>query len=139
MITGNEEFGWSDLSEQFDAVKSKGKLVSNWDKATRNGQGIINVTANVDGVEQTFDINLKDAEAGKEVSDGKGGMVKMSVQFIGYSDDSQKFEYVGKDGKKEIYTIQAGPNKPVYQINTGRLDNNGEPIYVIKGFIMGAE
>ena len=134
MITGSEEFGWSDLSEQFDAVKSKGKLVSDWDKATANGQGTISVTANVQGVDETFEIDMKDAEAGKEVSDGKGGTVKMGVQFVGYSDESNNFVYEGK-----TYKIQAGPNKPVYEINTGRLDNNDQPIYVIKGFIMGVE
>jgi hypothetical protein len=125
MITGSEEFGWSDLSEQFDAVKSKGKLVSDWNLATANGQGTISVTANVQGVNTTFELNMKDAEAGKD---------NQSVQFLGYSDESQNFVYDGK-----TYKIQAGPNKPVYEINTGKLDNNDQPIFVIKGFIMGAE
>ena len=125
MITGNDELGWNDLSEQFDAVKSKGKLVSDWNKATANGQGTISVKANVEGVETTFDVNLKDAEAGKN---------NQSVQFMGYSDESGNFEYNGQTIK-----IQAGPNKPVYEINTGKLDNNKKPIFVIKGFIVGAE
>ena len=125
MITGNDELGWDDLSEQFDAVKSKGKLVSDWDKATANGQGTISVKANVEGVETTFDVNLKDAEAGKD---------NQSVQFMGYSDESGNFEYNGQTIK-----IQAGPNKPVYEINTGKVDNNKKPIFVIKGFIVGAE
>ena len=125
MITGNEDYGWSDLSEQFESVRSKGKLVSDWNQATANGQGTISVTANVQGVNTTFELNMKDAEAKK---DGQ------SVQFLGYSDESGNFEYGG-----QTYKIQVGPNKPVYEINTGKLDNNDQPIFVIKGFIMGAE
>ena len=125
MITGNEDYGWSDLSEQFESVRSKGKLVCDWNQATANGQGTISVTANVQGVNTTFELNMKDAEAKK---DGQ------SVQFLGYSDESGNFEYGG-----QTYKIQVGPNKPVYEINTGKLDNNDQPIFVIKGFIMGAE
>ena len=125
MISGNDEFGWDDLRDQFEAVKSKGKLVSDWNKATANGQGTISVKANVQGVDTTFDVNLKDAEAGK---------YNQSVEFMGYSDESGNFEYNGQTIK-----IQAGPNKPVYEINTGKLDNNNQPIFVIKGFIVGAE
>ena len=67
LISGNDEYGWSNLTEAFDSVKRKGKIVSDWDKATVNGQGIINVEANVDGKDVTFDVNLKDVEAGKKI------------------------------------------------------------------------
>ena len=132
MISGNDEYGWNDLSDEFDAVKRKGKMVSDWDKATVNGQGTINVSANVDGKDITFDVNLKDIEAGNEIIvDGKGR--KMTIEFIGYSNDESKITYQGVQGSQEVF-VQAGPNKPVYAINTGTLNANGLPNIVIKGF-----
>ena len=119
MITGNEEMGWSDLSEQFDAVKSKGKLVDDW-----TSYPDLSVVHNVEGVDTEFTINFADAASGK---DGMG------VQFLGYSDEDGKFMYQSISGPQEVI-IKAGPNRPVYEINTGRVDNTGQPIYVVQGF-----
>jgi len=133
LISGNDEYGWSDLTEAFDSVKRKGKIVSDWNKATVNGQGIINVEANVDGKDVTFDVNLKDVEAGKKIMvDGKER--EMKVEFIGYSNDESKITYQGTNGPQEVF-VSAGPNKPVYAINTGTFKGNGLPNIVIKGFI----
>lgn len=116
MITGLEKYGWSDLSEQFDAVKSKGKLVSDWGKFEN-----ISVKANVEGVDQTFNVNIQEAD-----TDGR-------IRFLGYSDENGQFTYDSKSGPQEV-RIKVGPNKPVYEINTGKVDNKKEPIYIVKGF-----
>jgi len=119
MISGNEEMGWSDLSEQFDAVKSKGKLVDDW-----TSYPDLSVVHNVEGVDTKFTINFADAASRK---DGMG------VQFLGYSNEDGKFLYQSISGPQEVI-IKAGPNRPVYEINTGRVDNAGQPIYVVQGF-----
>ena len=119
MITGNEEMGWSDLQDQFDAVKSKGLPVDDW-----SAYPDINFMTNVGGIEKEVIINIADA------AEGKNGQ---SVQFIGYSDEYENFEYFGDDGP-EIRRIPAGANKPVYEISTGLVNNAGKPIRIIKGF-----
>ena len=119
MITGNEEMGWSDLQEQFDAVKSKGLPVDDW-----SAYPDISFIANVEGIEKEVIINIADA------AEGKNGQ---SVQFIGYSDENGNFEYFGDDGP-ETRRIPAGANKPVYEISTGLVNNAGKPIRIIKGF-----
>ena len=116
MVTGLEKYGWSDLSEQFDAVKSKGKLVSDWGKFDN-----ISVKANVEGVDETFSVNIQEADA-----NGR-------IRFLGYSDENGQFEYDSQSGPQDV-KIGVGPNKPVYEINTGKLDNRGQPIFVVKGF-----
>ena len=117
MITGNEEMGWSDLQEQFDAVKSKSALVSDWGEMNKLDSGPINIK----GESQSILINMEDAEA-----DGR-------VEFLGYSDQDRNFTYNTESGP-ETAVIRAGPNVPVYRINTDTVDNNGKPNYVIKGF-----
>ena len=64
---------------------------------------------------------MEDAEA-----DGR-------VEFLGYSDQDRNFTYNTESGP-ETAVIRAGPNVPVYRINTDTVDNNGKPNYVIKGF-----
>ena len=116
MVTGLDKYGWSDLSEQFDAVKSKGKLVSDWGKFDN-----ISVRRNVEGVDETFSVNIQEAE-----TDGR-------IRFLGYSDEDGQFTYDSQSGPQDV-KIGVGPNKPVYEINTGKLDNRGQPIFVVKGF-----
>ena len=116
MITGLDKYGWSDLGEQFDSVKSKGKLVSDWGKFEN-----ISVKTNVEGVDQTFTVNIQEAD-----TSGR-------IRFLGYSNEDGQFTYDSQSGPQEV-KIGVGPNKPVYEINTGKLDNRGQPIFVIKGF-----
>ena len=116
MITGLDKYGWSDLGEQFDSVKSKGKLVSDWGKFEN-----ISVRRNVEGVDQTFSVNIQEADASGR------------IRFLGYADEDGKFIYDSRSGPQEV-KIGVGPNKPVYEIDTGKLDNRGFPIMVVKGF-----
>ena len=58
----------------------------------------------------------------------------MKIEFIGYSNDESKITYQGINGPQEVF-VKAGPNKPVYAINTGTFRANGLPNVVIKGFI----
>ena len=117
MITGNEERGWSDLSVQFDAVKSKAAAVTSW----RNVDDL-SVQAEVQGKGlTTFTINLTERE-----ESGK-------VRLLGYSDADGRFTYNTDEGL-QTFVIQAGPNVPVYEIDTGRLKPNDMPLYIVKGF-----
>ena len=117
MITGNEERGWSDLSEQFDAVKSKAAAVTSW----RNVDDLNIKTAVKDKGLTEFTINLTERE-----ENGK-------VRLLGYSDADGRFTYNTDEGL-QTFVIQAGPNVPVYEIDTGRLKPNDMPLYIVKGF-----
>ena len=117
MITGNEEMGWSDLQEQFDSVKSKSSLVSDWGGVNKISSGAINIK----GETQSIDINMEAAEI-----DGR-------VEFLGYSDQDGNFTYNTNSGPQTT-KIQAGPNVPVYRIDTDTVDGNGFINFIIKGF-----
>ena len=109
--------GWSDLQEQFDSVKSKSSLVSDWGGVNKISSGAINIK----GETQSIDINMEAAEI-----DGR-------VEFLGYSDQDGNFTYNTNSGPQTT-KIQAGPNVPVYRIDTDTVDGNGSINFIIKGF-----